>query len=61
MSISLFGFGATPLLNTIPASFEKSDLLEFTFGPEPIIKRIAWESVTLKIDLICAAADFFAT
>ena len=48
-------------LKTIPASFEKSDLLEFAFGPEPIIKLIAWETVTLKIDFICAAPDFFVT
>jgi hypothetical protein len=47
------------LLKTIPASFEKSDLLEFTFGPEPIIKLIAREAVTLKIDFIGAAPDFF--
>ncbi len=49
------------LLKTIPASFEKSDLLEFTFGSEPIIKLIAWRAVTLKIDFICAAPDFFVT
>jgi hypothetical protein len=61
MSISVFGVRATPLLKTIPASFEKSDLSEFTFGPEPIIKRIAWEVVTLKIDFICAAPNFFVT
>jgi len=48
----------TPLLKTIPTPFEKSDLLEFTFGPEPIIKLIAWEAVTLKIDFIRAAPDF---
>jgi len=47
------------LLKTIPASFEESDLLELTFGPEPIIKLIAWEAVTLKIDFIGAAPDFF--
>jgi hypothetical protein len=29
--------GATPLLKTIPASCETSDLLEFAFGPEPIV------------------------
>ena len=49
------------LLKTIPASFEESDLLEFPFGPEPIIELIAWEAVTLKIDFICAAPDFFVT
>jgi len=61
MSISVFGVGATPLLKTIPTPFEKSDLLEFTFGPVPIIKLIAGEAVTLKIDFICAAPDFFVT
>jgi hypothetical protein len=49
------------LLKTIPASFEKSYLLEFTFGPEPIIKLISWLAVTLKVDFICAAPDFFMT
>jgi len=49
------------LLKTIPASFEKSDLLEFTFGPEPIIKLVAWEVATFKIDLISAAPNFFMT
>jgi hypothetical protein len=61
MSISVSGVGAMPLLKTIPASFEKSDLLEFTFGPQPIIKLIAWKAVTLKVDFICAAPDFFLT
>ena len=59
MSISVFGIGAIPLLEAIPGSFEKSDLLELAFGPEPIIERIAREAVTLKIDFICAAPDFF--
>jgi len=49
------------LLKTIPASFEKRDLLELTFGPVPIIKLIALEAVTLKIDFIGAAPDFFVT
>ncbi len=61
MSISVSGAGATPLLNTTPALFEKSDLLEFAFGPVPIIKLIAWEGATLKIDFICAAPDFFVS
>jgi hypothetical protein len=61
MSISVFGIGAIPLLEAIPDSFEKSDLLEFTFGPEPISERIGWEAVTLKIDFICATPDFFVT
>jgi hypothetical protein len=61
MSIPFLGVGVVLLLETIPASLEKSDLLEFTFGPEPIIKLIAWEAITLKIDFICAAPDFFAT
>jgi len=51
----------TPLLKTIPVFFEKSDLLEFTFGPKPIIKLIAWMAVTLKVDFICAAPDFFVS
>jgi hypothetical protein len=59
MSISVLGVGMVLLLKTIPASFEESDLLELTFGPEPIIKLIAWEAVTLKIDFIGAAPDFF--
>src|SRR6266436_2173197 len=50
-----------PLLKTIPVSREKSDLLEFAFGPEPIVNLIAWEVATLKIDFICAAPDFFVT
>jgi hypothetical protein len=61
MSISVFGIGAIPLLEAIPGSFEKSDLLESKFGPEPIIERIAWEAVTLKIDFIGATPDFFVT
>ncbi len=61
MSISVFSVGATPLLKTIPTPFEKTNLLEFAFGPEPIIKLVAWEAVTLKIDFICAAPDFFVT
>ena len=47
MSVSIFGAGVTPLLKTIPVLFEKSDLLEFAFGAEPIIKLIAWEAATL--------------
>jgi hypothetical protein len=50
-----------PLLNTIPVSCEKSDLLEFALGPEPIVKLIAWEVATLKIDFKCATPDFFLT
>src|SRR5882762_8641094 len=46
-----------PLLKTIPVSREKSDLLEFAFGPEPIVNLIAWEVATLKIDFICAAPE----
>jgi hypothetical protein len=61
MSISVLGVGVALLLKTIPASFEKSDLLELTFSPEPIIKLIAWQAVTLKINFICAAPDFFVT
>jgi hypothetical protein len=61
MSTSFLRVRVTLLLKTIPASLEKSDLLELTFGPEPIIKFIAWEAVTLKIDFVCAAPDFFVT
>jgi len=61
MSISALRVGVVLLLKTIPASFEKRDLLELPFSAEPIIKLIAWEAVTLKIDFICAATDFFAT
>src|ERR1700730_5940630 len=59
--MSVLGVGVVLLLKTIPVSFEKSDLLKFTFGPEPIIKRIAWEAVTLKIDFIGAVANSFVT
>src|SRR5882724_13288084 len=61
MSISALGVGVVQLLKTIPASFEKRDLLELPFSAEPIIKLIAWEAVTLKIDFIGAAPDFFLT
>jgi hypothetical protein len=61
MSVSIFGAGVTPLLKTIPVLFEKSDLLEFAFGAEPIIKLIAWEAHTLEIDFVGAATDFFVT
>jgi len=62
MSISVFGVEATLLLQTIPTPFEKrATFLEFAFGPEPIIKLIAWEAITLKIDFIRAAPDFFET
>jgi hypothetical protein len=49
------------VLKTIPVSCEERDLLEFTFGPEPVITFIAWEAVPLKIDFICAAPDFVVT
>jgi len=48
-------------LNTIPVSCEKSELLEFAFGPVPIVKLIPWEAATFKIDFICAPPDFFVT
>jgi len=54
ISISVFGVIAIPSLKMIPALFEESDLLKFTLGPEPIIKRIARDAVTLKINLIGA-------
>jgi hypothetical protein len=37
MSVPVFEAGLTPLLKTIPVLFEKSDLLEVTFGAEPSI------------------------
>jgi hypothetical protein len=52
--LSVFGAALTPLLEAIPASCEKSDLLEFAFGPEPIVKFLAVMAATLKIDLVCA-------
>src|SRR5260370_19653080 len=61
MSISVLGAGVTLLLKAIPVLSEQSELLEFAFGPEPIIKLIAWVAVTLKIDFIGAAPDFFMT
>jgi hypothetical protein len=45
----------------MPVSCEKTDLFEFAFGPEPIIKLVPWAAVTLKIDFICALPDFFVT
>jgi hypothetical protein len=59
MSISILGVGVVLLLKTIPASFEKRDLLEFTFGPEPIFKLIARVAITLKINFIGPAPDTF--
>jgi hypothetical protein len=61
MSISVSGVGATQSLKTIPVFREKSDLLEFAFGLQPIIKLIAWEAAVLKKDFVCATADFFVT
>ena len=54
MSLSVFGAAFTPLLKTIPASCEKSDLLEFAFGPEPIVKFLAGMGAALEINLVCA-------
>jgi hypothetical protein len=61
MSISVLGARVTLLLKPIPVLSEKSDLLEFTFGPEPIIKFIAGVAVALKVNFISAAPDFFVT
>src|SRR5260370_19384495 len=36
-------------------------MLEFAFGLQPIVKLIAREAATLKIDFIGAVPDFFAT
>jgi hypothetical protein len=54
MSLSVFGAAFTPLLKAIPASCEKSDLLEFAFGPEPIVKFLAGMGAALEINLVCA-------
>jgi len=35
--------------------------LKFAFGLQPIIKLIAWEAATLKIDFIGSEPDFFVT
>jgi threonine dehydrogenase-like Zn-dependent dehydrogenase len=48
-------------LNAIPVSYKESDLLEFALGPQPILKLIAREAATLKIDFIGATPDFFVT
>ena len=61
MSLRVFRVGSIPLLKTIPASFEKSELLEFAFGSEPVIKLIAGVAVALKVNFISAAPDFFVT
>jgi hypothetical protein len=52
--MSVLGAGGTPLLKAIPVSCEKSDLLEFAFGPEPIVKFLASMGAALEIDLVCA-------
>src|SRR2546428_7900279 len=61
MSISVLGAGVTLLLKAIPVLSEQSELLEFAFSSEPVIKLIAWVAITLKIDFIGAAPDFFVT
>jgi hypothetical protein len=61
MSISVLEAGVTLLLKAIPVLSEQSELLEFAFGSEPVIKLIAWVAVTLKIDFIGAAPDFLVT
>jgi len=52
--MSVLGAGGTPLLKAIPVSCEKSEFLEFAFGPEPIVKFLAGMGAALKIDLVCA-------
>jgi hypothetical protein len=54
MSLSVFGAAFTPLLKAIPPLCEKSDLLEFAFGPEPIVKFLAVMGAALEIDLVRA-------
>jgi hypothetical protein len=57
MSLSVFGAALTPLLEAIPASCEKSNLLEFAFGSEPIVKFLAGMGAALEIELVCAEPD----
>lgn len=54
MSLSVFGAAFTPSLEAIPASSEKSDLLEFAFGPQPIVELLARMGSALQIELVCA-------
>jgi hypothetical protein len=61
MSISVLGAAVTLLLRATPALSEQSELLELAFGSEPVIKLSASVAVTLKIDFIGAAPDFFVT
>jgi hypothetical protein len=57
MSVPAFEASFTPLLKTIPTSCEKSDLLEFAFRPEPIVKFLARMGAALEIVLVCAEPD----
>jgi hypothetical protein len=41
--------------------FWQRQAFEFAFGLQPIIKLIAWEAATLKIDFIGPQPDFFVT
>ena len=52
MSLPVFGAAFTPFLKAIPAPCE-SDLLEFAFGPEPIVKFLAGMGAALEIELVC--------
>jgi hypothetical protein len=55
--MSVLGARGTPLLKAIPVSREKSEFLEFAFGPEPIVEFLAWTGAALEIDLVCAELD----
>jgi len=55
--MSVLGAGGTPLLKAIPVSCEKSEFLEFAFGPEPIFEFLAWTGAAFEIDLVCAELD----
>jgi hypothetical protein len=46
---------------TILASFEMRDPLEFTLSPQPIIELISRTSATFEIDLVSSLADLFVS
>src|SRR5438270_106056 len=52
-------FPTVKSLETIPASFEMRDPLEFTLSPQPIVELITSTSATLEMDLVSSQADLF--
>src|SRR6267378_6218597 len=48
-------------LDRKPVCFWQRQAFEFAFGLQPIVKLIAWEAATLKIDFIGPQPDFFVT